>query len=215
MFVVSDFLTPATLWLYDGATGRTETIKAAPPRFDASRLTVEQFEATSRDGTRIPYFVVHRRDMPLDGSTPTLLYGYGGFQSTSEVPYYSSVLGRLWLEQGNAYVVANLRGGGEFGPDWHETAMGAHKQRTWDDYIAVAEDLIHRRITSRAPSRRYRRQPGRLACRHSDHAAAGALPRRRHRSAAVRHAALSSDWRGRVMDRRVRRSAHTGTARLD
>ena len=148
MFVVSDFLTPATLWLYDGATSRAETIKSAPPRFDASRLTVEQLEATSRDGTRIPYFVVHRRDMRLDGSTPTLLYGYGGFQSTSEVPYYSSVLGRLWLQQGNAYVVANLRGGGEFGPDWHETAMGPHKQRTWDDYIAVAEDLIHRRITS-------------------------------------------------------------------
>jgi prolyl oligopeptidase len=76
-----------------------------------------------------------------------LLYGYGGFQS-SQVPAYSGTLGALWLEQGNAYVVANLRGGGEFGPQWHQTAQGANKQRTWDDYIAVAEDLIRRRITS-------------------------------------------------------------------
>jgi prolyl oligopeptidase len=148
MFVASDFITPATLWLYDGATGRAETIKSAPARFNASGLVVEQLEAISRDGTHIPYFIVHRRDMRLNGSTPILLYGYGGFQSTSEAPYYSSIIGRLWLEQGNAYIVANLRGGGEFGPDWHETAMGAHKQRTWDDYIAVAEDLLQRHITS-------------------------------------------------------------------
>ena len=83
----------------------------------------------------------------MDGSTPTLLYGYGGFQ-VSQVPNYSGTMGRLWLEQGNAYVVANLRGGGEFGPEWHQTAQRANKQRTWDDYIAVAEDLIRRRITS-------------------------------------------------------------------
>jgi len=85
--------------------------------------------------------------MVMDGSTPTLLYGYGGFQ-VSQVPNYSGTMGRLWLEQGNAYVVANLRGGGEFGPEWHQTAQLANKQRTWDDYIAVAEDLIRRRITS-------------------------------------------------------------------
>ena len=97
----------------------------------------------SRDGTRIPYFLIRPREMRMDGSTPTLLYGYGGFQ-VSQVPAYSGTMGRLWLEQGNAYVVANLRGGGEFGPEWHQTAQLANKQRTWDDYIAVAEDLIRR-----------------------------------------------------------------------
>ena len=147
MFSVTDYLSPTTLWFWDGATGALETIKTTPPRFDASRHVVEQLEAISRDGTRIPYFLIRPRDMRMDGSTPTLLYGYGGFQ-VSEVPAYSGTMGRLWLEQGNAYVVANLRGGGEFGPDWHQSAQLAHKQRTWDDYIAVAEDLIRRRITS-------------------------------------------------------------------
>lgn len=147
MFSVTDYLTPTTLWLYDGATGSLETIKSSPARFDASRHIVEQLEATSRDGTRIPYFLVRPKDMPLDGSTPTLLYGYGGFQS-SMVPSYSGAMGKLWLEGGNAYVVANLRGGGEFGPEWHQTAQRENKQRTWDDYIAVADDLVRRKITS-------------------------------------------------------------------
>ncbi len=147
MFNVTDYLTPSTLWLYDGATGALETIKRSPPRFDASRHVVEQLEAVSRDGTRVPYFLIRPREMRRDGSTPTLLYGYGGFQ-VSQVPAYSGTMGRLWLEQGNAYVVANLRGGGEFGPDWHQSAQRGHKQRTWDDYIAVAEDLIRRNVTS-------------------------------------------------------------------
>jgi prolyl oligopeptidase len=147
MFSVTDYLTPSSLWFYDGATAALEQIKTTPARFDASNHMVEQLEAVSRDGTRIPYFVIRPRNMRMDGSTPTLLYGYGGFQ-VSMVPSYSGTMGRLWLEQGNAYVVANLRGGGEFGPDWHQSAQGANKQRTWDDYIAVAEDLIRRRITS-------------------------------------------------------------------
>jgi prolyl oligopeptidase len=147
MFSVTDYLTPSTLWYYNGADGRLETLKATPPRFNAATHMVEQHEATSRDGTKIPYFLVRPRNMRSDGSTPTLLYAYGGFQ-VSQVPSYSGPMGALWLEQGNAYVVANLRGGGEFGPNWHQTAQGANKQRTWDDYIAVAEDLIRRRITS-------------------------------------------------------------------
>jgi prolyl oligopeptidase len=147
MFTVTDYLSPQTLWLYDGANARLETIKTTPARFDASNHMVEQLEATSRDGTKVPYFLIRPRTMRRDGSTPTLLYGYGGFQ-VSQVPNYSGTMGRLWLEQGNAYVVANLRGGGEFGPEWHQTAQLANKQRTWDDYIAVAEDLIRRRITS-------------------------------------------------------------------
>jgi prolyl oligopeptidase len=147
MFSVADYLTPNSLWYYDGASGRLETLKTTPARFNAANHVVEQHEATSRDGTRVPYFVVRPRNMPMDGSTPTLLYGYGGFQ-VSQVPTYSGTMGALWLEQGNAYVVANLRGGGEFGPAWHQTAQRENKQRTWDDYIAVAEDLIRRRITS-------------------------------------------------------------------
>jgi prolyl oligopeptidase len=148
MFTVTDFLEPTSLYLYDAARAAPpERIKTTPPRFNAANHVVEQLEATSRDGTRIPYFVVRPRDAPMDGSTPTLLYGYGGFQ-VSQTPNYLSTAGRLWLEQGNAWVVANLRGGGEFGPEWHQSAQGANKQRTWDDYIAVAEDLIRRRLTS-------------------------------------------------------------------
>ncbi|SFQ07660.1 prolyl oligopeptidase [Bradyrhizobium sp. Ghvi] len=147
MFAVSSFLSPTMLWYFDAATERLETLKATPPRFDASRLVVEQFEAISRDGTRIPYFLLRPKSARFDGSTPTLLYGYGGFQ-TPLIPSYVGLTGRLWLEQGNAYVVANLRGGGEFGPQWHQAAQGATKQRTWDDFIAVAEDLIRRKITS-------------------------------------------------------------------
>jgi prolyl oligopeptidase len=147
MFAVADFLTPSTLWFYDAATGRLETVKTTPPRFDASRHVVEQLEATSRDGTKIPYFLIRPKTMKPDGSTPTLLNAYGGFQ-VSQLPGYSGTMGRLWLEAGNAYVVANLRGGGEFGPKWHQDAQGANKQRTWDDYIAVAEDLIRRKVTS-------------------------------------------------------------------
>lgn len=147
MFTVTDYLTPTTLWFFEAKTGKLETIKSTPARFDASRHVVEQFEATSSDGTKIPYFLIRPKTMKSDGSTPTLLYGYGGFQ-VSQVPSYSGTMGRLWLEAGNAYVVANLRGGGEFGPKWHQDAQGANKQRTWDDYIAVAEDLIRRKVTS-------------------------------------------------------------------
>jgi len=147
MFTVTDYLTPSTLWWYDAAAGKLETVKTTPPRFDASGHVVEQLEATSRDGTKIPYFLIRPKAMKADGTTPTLLTGYGGFQS-SQVPSYSGTMGRLWLEAGNAFVVANLRGGGEFGPKWHQDAQGANKQRTWDDYIAVAEDLIRRKATS-------------------------------------------------------------------
>lgn len=147
MFSVTNYLTPTSLYYFDAASGKLETLKTTPPRFDASNHVVEQFEATSKDGTKIPYFLVRPKTARMDGSTPTLLYGYGGFQNAM-VPSYSGTMGRLWLEQGNAYVVANLRGGGEFGPAWHQAAQGANKQRTWDDYIAVAEDLIARKLTS-------------------------------------------------------------------
>ena len=147
MFSVTAFLTPTTLWHEDASTGKLETLKTSPSRFDATRHVIEQFEATSKDGVKVPYFVVRPKGMKFDGSTPTLLNGYGGFQ-ISQLPGYLNTTGKLWIENGNAYVVANLRGGGEFGPSWHQTAQGANKQRTWDDFIAVAEDLIARKITS-------------------------------------------------------------------
>lgn len=147
MFAVSSFLRPTSLWYINAATERLERLKTEPPRFNASRHVVEQFEAMSRDGILIPYFLVRPKSARFDGSTPTILYGYGGFEIPL-LPSYDGLMGRLWLEQGNAYAVANLRGGGEFGPRWHEAAQGATKQRTWDDFIAVAEDLIGRKITS-------------------------------------------------------------------
>ncbi len=146
MFSSTDFLTPSQLWYSDGSAAPT-VIKTSPARFDAAGLQIGQFEATSKDGTKIPYFVVSKKGVKLDGSTPTLLYGYGGFQSSS-LPGYSGTIGKLWLEKGGAYVLGNMRGGGEFGPQWHQTAMGANKQRTWDDFIAIGEDVVKRGITS-------------------------------------------------------------------
>jgi len=144
---VAGYLTPSTLSLADAATGEITPMKALPAKFDATGMVVEQFMAASADGTQVPYFVVHRDDMPMDGSNPTLLYGYGGFQS-SLLPGYSPTVGKLWLERGGVYVIANTRGGGEFGPRWHQAALQQNRQRAHEDYQAVAEDLIRRNITS-------------------------------------------------------------------
>jgi prolyl oligopeptidase len=143
----SGFLTPATLVLADVATGEMQTVKTAPSQFDAAGHVVEQFEAISSDGTAIPYFLVRPEKTPYDGSTPTLLYAYGGFQ-VSMTPSYAAVTGKLWLERGGAYVLANIRGGGEFGPAWHEAGLTTKRQIIYDDFAAVAEDLIAREITS-------------------------------------------------------------------
>ena len=144
---VQNFLDPPSLYAADAASGASEKVKQSPPRFDASGDRVEQFEATSTDGTKIPYFVVHSKTMKLDGSNPTILYAYGGFQ-VSMTPAYSGTLGKLWLERGGVYVLANIRGGGEFGPAWHEAALKTRRQRAFDDFTAVAKDLIARGITS-------------------------------------------------------------------
>jgi prolyl oligopeptidase len=144
---VSGYLTPQTLMLADASAATVEVVKSAPEKFDATGLVVEQHEATSADGTKIPYFLVRRADAPRDGTMPTLLYGYGGFQ-ISQLPGYSAVRGKLWLERGGAYAVANTRGGGEFGPSWHQSAIGPNRDRAHEDFIAVAEDLIARRVTS-------------------------------------------------------------------
>ena len=144
---MSGFLTPNTLALADTATGALETVKTLPPRFDASHDVVEQRESVSSDGTKIPYFIVHRKDIAYDGTTPTLLYAYGGFQ-ISETPNYSGAIGKLWLEKGGAFVLANIRGGGEFGPAWHEAGLGVKRQIIYDDFVSVARDLIARKVTS-------------------------------------------------------------------
>ena len=141
------FLTPPTLSLASvGSTTLTE-LKSAPAKFDASTHVVEQYEATSTDGTRIPYFITRPRDMRLDGSNPTILFGYGGFQ-VSLNPAYKPEMGKLWLERGGVFVQANIRGGGEFGPDWHQAALDGNRQKAFDDFAAVARDLERRGITS-------------------------------------------------------------------
>jgi prolyl oligopeptidase len=144
---VEGFLTPPSLWLGDAGDGSFAVAKSQKPLFDASGDIVEQLEATSKDGTKVPYFVVHRRDMPYNGSNPTLLTAYGGFQISS-TPEYSPVDGKLWLEHGGVLVMANIRGGGEFGPAWHEAGLKTHRQRIYDDFYAVAQDLVTRKITS-------------------------------------------------------------------
>lgn len=141
------FLTPPALWLGDAGEGSFALAKSQKPQFEASGEVVEQLEATSKDGTRVPYFVVHRKDMRHDGSNATLLEAYGGFQVAS-TPSYSPVNGKLWLERGGVYVLANIRGGGEFGPAWHEAGLKTHRQRIYDDFYAVAQDLVKRNITS-------------------------------------------------------------------
>ncbi|MFE7598517.1 prolyl oligopeptidase family protein [Streptomyces sp. NPDC057494] len=142
---VSGFLQPSSL--HRGHIGGdTEVLKQAPDRFDTAGLTVEQHFATSPDGTRVPYFVIGP-DHAATGPGPTLLYGYGGFE-VSLTPYYGAVTGRAWLEGGGTYVLANIRGGGEYGPDWHQAALGAHRPRAFEDFAAVARDLVARGITT-------------------------------------------------------------------
>jgi prolyl oligopeptidase len=144
---VTGFLTPSTVSELNARTGAMQVVKTLPAKFDASKDVVEQFQATSKDGTKVPYFVVHPKAMPLDGSNPTILYAYGGFQ-VSMTPAYSANIGKLWLERGGVYVLANIRGGGEFGPAWHEAGLKTHRQVIYDDFAAVAEDLIAKKITS-------------------------------------------------------------------
>jgi prolyl oligopeptidase len=143
----ASFLSPSSQWLADAASGRTQQLRSLPARFDASRYAVNQYWATSRDGTKVPYFVVGPRDMKLDGSNPTLLNAYGGFL-VSQSPNYIATTGKLWLDRGGVFVVANIRGGGEFGPRWHNAGLKLNRMRVYEDFFAVSEDLIARRITN-------------------------------------------------------------------
>ncbi|HLF31415.1 MAG TPA: prolyl oligopeptidase family serine peptidase, partial [Xanthomonadales bacterium] len=144
-YTYEDFLTPATLYL--SADGGAEKIKAQPTFFDATGVQVTQHEAISADGTSIPYFLVTPKGFKADGKAPTVLYGYGGFE-VSSTPYYGATLGAAWLERGGVFALANIRGGGEFGPAWHQAALQDKHMRNFEDFIAVAEDLVARQVTS-------------------------------------------------------------------
>jgi prolyl oligopeptidase len=146
-FTYENFLTPDTLYVADDGGRTIEALDSLPEFFDAVGMTVEQHFVASADGTRVPYFLVLPKNFEANGNTPTLMYGYGGFEIT-RAPSYSATVGHSWLERGGAYVVANIRGGGEYGPAWHHAALKENRQRAYDDFIAIGEDLIARGITS-------------------------------------------------------------------
>ncbi len=142
----ADFLSPDSLQLGHTGSDAREPLKSRPSFFDAAGMRVEQHFAHSKDGTRVPYFVIWPKGARADGDNPTLLYGYGGFE-VSMTPFYSGAIGRAWTGRGGVFVLANIRGGGEFGPGWHQAAVKSHKQKSYDDFEAVAEDLIATRVT--------------------------------------------------------------------
>jgi len=143
-FTFESFLKPTTLYATNG-DGKVAPIKALPERFDAANLVTEQFEAISSDGTKIPYFVTRRKD--LSGPAPALLYGYGGFY-LSQLPWYWANAGKVWTSRGGVTIVANIRGGSEFGPAWHDAVQKEHRQLVFDDFAAVAADAERRGITT-------------------------------------------------------------------
>jgi len=145
-FSYTNFLNPSTLYLYE-EDGTINKVKSLPQFFDAEKYEVKQYEAVSKDRTKIPYFIVYNKNIKYDGSNPTLQYAYGGFE-ISLTPRYSATIGTEWLNNGGVYVLANIRGGGEFGPKWHLAALKQNRQKAYDDMIAVSEDLIKRKITS-------------------------------------------------------------------
>ena len=145
-FTYTDFLTPTTLYQAEGLS-TPDKAKSLPAFFDATPYKVEQRFTTSKDGTRVPYFLISAKEIELNGKNPTLIYAYGGFE-VSMRPGYSATLGMDWLDQGGVYVLANIRGGGEYGPAWHKIAQRENRQRSYDDFFAVAENVISEKITS-------------------------------------------------------------------
>lgn len=147
-FYFQNFLTPSSLYFANSDNNTLKVLKSMPSFFDASKMQVTQFKVKSSDGTLIPYFVVSSKDVKYDGKNPTLLYAYGGFE-VSSLPTYSGTIGMAWLEQGGVYVLANIRGGGEFGPKWHQAGLKEKRQLVYDDFHSVAQDLIAKKITSK------------------------------------------------------------------
>jgi prolyl oligopeptidase len=145
----TDFLTPSSLYLGTPLEKNNQwtALKHAPTLFNIKNLVAEQREAKSSDGTMIPYFIIRKKDLKLDEKNPTLLYGYGGFESAIQ-PFYLNSIGKVWLENGGVFVVANIRGGGEFGPAWHQAVLRENRPKVYEDFIAVSEDLIKHKITN-------------------------------------------------------------------
>ena len=146
-FDFKNFITPSTLYYADAGKNTFEAYKSLPAFFDASKYEVKQFKAKSKDGTMVPYFMVAAKDIKNDGTNPTLVYAYGGFEVSSQ-PFYASTFGTSWLDKGGVFVLANIRGGGEFGPKWHQDGIKEKRQNVFDDLYAVTEDLIAQKITS-------------------------------------------------------------------
>jgi prolyl oligopeptidase len=146
-FTFANFITPPTLYSANAATASIQKVKSLPAYFDASKYEVKQYKAKSKDGTMVPYFVVASKQVKADGTNPTLIYAYGGFE-ISQTPSYISVYGTAWLDKGGVYVLANIRGGGEFGPQWHQQGLLEKRQNVYDDFYAVSEDLIAKKLTS-------------------------------------------------------------------
>lgn len=148
-----NFLTPASLYLVSSSNNKDfqakkiQLIKQATLKFKNDDLITEQVFTMSKDGTMIPYFITRSKDIKLDGKNPTIIMGYGGF-AISMGPSFSNSYGKMWLEKGGVYVVANIRGGGEFGPDWHQAAIKHNRHKAYEDFFAVSEDLIDKKITS-------------------------------------------------------------------
>ena len=146
-FDFKNFITPSTLYYADAGKNTFEAYKSLPAFFDASKYEVKQFKAKSKDGTMVPYFMIAAKDIKNDGTNPTLVYAYGGFE-VSLPPFYASTFGTSWLDKGGVFVLANIRGGGEFGPKWHQDGIKEKRQNVFDDLYAVTEDLIAQKITS-------------------------------------------------------------------
>ena len=146
-FVFQNFITPSTLYSADASNNSFKAYKSLPAFFDASKYEVSQFKAKSKDGTMVPYFMVSAKGMKYDGSNPTLINAYGGFE-VPYTPFYASTFGVSWLDKGGVVVLANIRGGGEFGPKWHQEGLKEKRQNVFDDLYAVSEDLIAKNVTT-------------------------------------------------------------------
>lgn len=146
-FEFENFITPSSLYAANAADNSFKLSASLPAYFDAKDYQVQQFTAQSKDGTMVPYFMVSRNNIKKDGNNPTLVYAYGGFEISSQ-PFYASTFGISWLEHGGVFVLANIRGGGEFGPKWHQDGIKEKRQNVFDDFYAVAENLITNKITT-------------------------------------------------------------------
>ncbi len=202
--VTTGFTTPTTLSVQEVGSGDPpDALKQAPAFFDAEGVLVAQHFAISDDGTRVPYFLVRGRGARTDGQAPTLLYGYGGFE-ISLLPSYSGTLGRAWLSQGGVYALANIRGGGEYGPGWHQAALRDGRHRAYQDFAAVARDLVQHGRHHAGPPRGAGRVERRAADRQRAHAVPRPGGRRGDPGTAARHAPLLPPAGRRLVDGRVR-----------